>query len=72
MQPQYNDGSTSGYLADDDGNHANQQGWPEIKDKSYFNSTSFGITYEPTWTSNDACGGIDGSGFSISLSGKQQ
>jgi hypothetical protein len=72
IQPQYNDGSTIGYLADDDGQHANKQGWPEIKDKSYFNSTSFGVTYEPTWTSSGACGGIGCSGFSISLTGTQR
>jgi hypothetical protein len=72
MQPQYNDSSTIGYLSDDDGNHANKQGWPEIKDKSYFNSTSFGVNYEPTWGSQGACGGIGCSGFSISLTGKQQ
>jgi hypothetical protein len=72
MQPQYNDGSTSGYLADDDGNHANKQGWPEIKDKSYFNSSSFGVNYEPTWGNGGACGGIGCSGFSISLTGKEQ
>jgi hypothetical protein len=71
MQPQYNDNSTLGYLLDDDGQHANKRGWPEIKDKSYFNSTSFGVTYEPTWTSNGACGGIGCSGFSISLTGTQ-
>jgi hypothetical protein len=72
MQPQYNDGSTIGYLADDDGNHANKQGWPEIKDKSYFNSSSFGVDYQPTWGSQGACGGIGCSGFSISLTGTQQ
>jgi hypothetical protein len=72
MQPQYNDNSTIGYLADDDGAHANKRGWPEITDKSYFNSSSFGIAYEPTWGSSGACGGIGCSGFSISLTGKEE
>jgi hypothetical protein len=72
MQPQYDDGQTVGYLWDDDGAHANRQGWPEIKDKSYFNSSSFGVNYEPTWGSSGACGGIGCSGFSISLTGTQQ
>jgi hypothetical protein len=71
MQPQYDDGFSGGYLMDDDGQHANKQGWPEIKDKSYFNSTSFRVNYQPTWGSHGACGGIGCSGFSISLTGKQ-
>jgi hypothetical protein len=71
MQPQYNDSTTIGYLQDDDGTHANKQGWPEIVDDSYFNSTSFGVVWEPTWGSGGACGGIGCSGFSISLTGKQ-
>jgi hypothetical protein len=71
LTPQYNDSSTIGYLMDDDGNHANKQGWPEIADHSYFNSTSFGVDYQPTWGSGGACGGIGCSGFSISLTGKQ-
>jgi hypothetical protein len=74
MQPQYNDDSTLGYLLDDDGRHLNRQGWPEIADHSYFNSTSFGVTYEPTWpngVNGGACGGIGCAGFSISLTGKQ-
>jgi hypothetical protein len=74
MQPQYNDGSTTGYLADDDGVHANKRGWPEIKNKSYFNCSFFGADYQPTWGKNGACSGIGCAGFSISLSltGKQQ
>jgi len=71
MPPQYND-STVGFLMDDDGAHANKLGWPEIKDRSYFDSTSFGVDYQPTWGSSGACGGIGCSGFSISLTGKQQ
>jgi hypothetical protein len=71
MQPQYDDGSSIGYLTDDDGRHLNRQGWPEMFYDSYFNSTSFGFNYEPTWGGNGACGGIGCSGFSISLAGKQ-
>jgi hypothetical protein len=71
LTPQYNDSSTVGYLWDDDGNHGNRQGWPEITDHSYFNSSSFGVVWEPTWGSSGACGGIGCSGFSISLTGKQ-
>jgi hypothetical protein len=71
LTPQYNDSRTIGYLFDDDGRHANRRGWPEIKDKSYFNSTSFGVDFQPTWGSQGACGGIGCSGFSISLTGKQ-
>jgi len=70
MQPQYNDSTTIGYLQDDDGAHANKQGWPEIVDDSYFNSSSFGIIYEPTSGSSGACGGFGCDGFSISLTGK--
>jgi hypothetical protein len=72
MQPQYGDGETIGYLWDDDGAHANKLGWPEIADHSYFNSSSFGVNFEPTWGNGGACGGIGCSGFSISLTGKQQ
>jgi hypothetical protein len=71
LTPQYNDSMTFGYLWDDDGKRANKRGWPEIKDRSYFNSTSFGANYEPTWGSNGACGG-GCDGFSISLTGKQR
>jgi hypothetical protein len=71
MQPQYNDNSTVAYLSDDDGAHANKQGWPEIKDHSYFNSSFFGADYQPTWGSSGACAGIGCSGFSISLTGKE-
>jgi hypothetical protein len=72
LTPQYNDNSTIGYLLDDDGRHANRRGWPEIKNKSYFNSSFFGADYQPTWGSSGACGGIGCSGFSISLTGTQQ
>jgi hypothetical protein len=72
MQPQYNDDSTLGYLFDDDGAHANKRGWPEIKDKSYFNSSFFGANYQPTWGKNGACSGIGCSGFSISLTGAEK
>jgi hypothetical protein len=71
LTPQYNDGSTIGYLEDDDGRQLNHQGWPNLRDKSYFNSTSFEVSYEPTWGSGGACGGIGCDGFSISLTGKQ-
>jgi hypothetical protein len=71
MQPQYDDGSRIGYLTDDDGRHLNRQGRPEMFDSSYFNSTSCGVNYEPTWGNGGACGGIGCSGFSISLTGKQ-
>jgi hypothetical protein len=71
LSPQYNDSSTVGYLADSDGRHLNQRGWPEVTDDSYFNSTSFGAVWEPTWGSSGACGGIGCSGFSISLTGKE-
>jgi hypothetical protein len=67
--PQYNDSGTIGYLEDDDGGHANAQGWPENVDCSYFNSASFGYAYEPAWGSSGACGGIGCDGFSISLTG---
>ena len=72
MQPQYDDGSSIGYLEDDDGRHLNRQGWPEMFDDSYFNSSSFGFNYEPTWGNGGACGGIGCGGFSISLTGKQR
>jgi hypothetical protein len=71
LTPQYNDSSTIGYLADDDGRHANRRGWPEIKDKSYFNSSFFGTDYQPAWGSGGACAGIGCDGFSMSLTGTQ-
>jgi hypothetical protein len=71
IQPQYNDGSTIGYLEDDNGAHANKQGWAEVNDKSYFNSTTFGANYQPSWGTNGACGGIGCDGFSMSLTGKE-
>jgi hypothetical protein len=64
--------SINPYLWDDDGAHANKQGWPEIKDDSYFNSSSFGVVWEPTWGSGGACGGIGCDGFSISLTGAEK
>jgi hypothetical protein len=72
MQLQYDDGSTVGYLWDDDGTRMNRQGWPEIIDDSYFSSSSFHVNYEPTWGSNGGCGGIGCDGFSISLTGRQR
>jgi hypothetical protein len=69
LTPQYNDSSTVGYLQDDDGRHLNRRGWPEMFDDSYFNSSSFGVEYEPTWGNSGACGGIGCDGFSISLTG---
>jgi hypothetical protein len=72
MQPQYDDDSTQGYLMDNDGTRANKQGWPEITDHSYFNSSSFGVLYEPTWGNGGACAPYGCSGFSISLTGAPQ
>jgi hypothetical protein len=72
VTPRYVDNTTLGYLWDDDGVHANKRGWPEITNHSYFTSISFHANYEPTWPSNGACGGIGCSGFSISLTAKQQ
>jgi hypothetical protein len=72
MQPQYDETLIVGYLWDDDGQQANKRGWPEIKDKSYFNSLSFGADYQPTWGSNGACVGIGCDGFSISLTGTEK
>jgi hypothetical protein len=68
--PQYNDGSTIGYLEDNDGAKANHQGpWTAPANKSFFNSSSFGVFFQNTSGSSGACGGIGCSSFSISLSG---
>jgi len=39
-------------------------------DNSYFNSSSFGYTWYPTWGSSGACGGIGCDGFSDGAVGK--
>jgi hypothetical protein len=71
LTPQYNDSSTIGYLWDiSEKKPANHRGWPNVWDNSYFNSSSFGVNYEPTWGNGGACGGIGCSGFPISLTGK--
>jgi hypothetical protein len=73
--PQYNDGSTIGYLEDNDGAKANKfakPGFAEKQDDSYFNSASFGVNFEPTWGSSGACGGIGCDGFSWALNGKSK
>jgi len=69
MSPQYNDTSTIGYLEDSDGAHKNKHGYKEDTNDGFFNSSSFGVTYEPTNGSSGACGGIGCIGFSISVSG---
>jgi hypothetical protein len=72
ISPQYNDGSTVGYLADVGKPAKNHKGWPNIWGDSYFNSSSFGVTYENTSGSNGACGGIGCDLFSISLTGTEK
>jgi len=72
LVPQYNDGSTIGYLEDDDGAKANsyaKKGFKEIPNNAFFNSTSFGVVMENT-SGSGACGGIGCSGFSWALNGK--
>jgi hypothetical protein len=69
ISPQYNDGSTIGYLADAEPPNKHHTGWKVDNDDSYFNSSSFGAVYEPTWGSSGACGGIGCDAFSISVSG---
>jgi hypothetical protein len=73
LTPQYKDGSTLGYLWDIvQKKPANPRGWPNVLDDSFFNSSSFGVNFEPTWGNSGACGGIGSDGFSVSLTGKQQ
>lgn len=69
--PQYNDGSTIGYLADVEKPVKNHKGWPILWDDSYFNSSSFGVTYANTSGTSGACGGIGCDAFSISLTGTE-
>jgi len=74
LGPQYNDSSTIGYLEDDDGAKANHGGFPgfkEVQNNSFFNSSSFGVTFENTSGSSGACGGIGCAGFSESINGKK-
>ncbi|MGA8489085.1 MAG: hypothetical protein WB711_01600 [Terriglobales bacterium] len=41
-----------------------------VLDNSYWNSTSFGTNYEPTWGSSGGCGGIGCDSFSTGVLGK--
>lgn len=41
-----------------------------VLDKSYWNSSSFGTDYEPTWGSSGGCGGIGCDEFSTGVLGK--
>jgi len=71
--PQFNDSSTVGYLEDNDGAARNKfasHGIKHLTDNSFFNSTSFGVVFEPTWGSSGACGGVGCDGFSTSVNGK--
>jgi hypothetical protein len=70
LNPQYNDGSTIGYLADAEAPNKHHTGWKVVNGASYFNSASFGVTWENTSGSSGACGGIGCDAFSISVSGK--
>jgi hypothetical protein len=67
LAPQYNDGSTIGYLADAEAPNTHHKGWAVVNDLSYFNSSSFGVTWENTSGSSGACGGIGCDAFSISV-----
>jgi hypothetical protein len=71
--PQYNDGSTVGYLEDTDGaarHKRHNPAWIFTKDDSFFNSSSLSIVMKNTSGSSGACGGIGCSGFSTSVNGK--
>lgn len=70
--PQYDDGSTIGYLLDAEPPNKHHVGWPVDNDNSYFNSSSFGVSWEPTWGTNGECGGIGCDAFSISVSGTEK
>jgi hypothetical protein len=68
---EYNDNSSYAYLADEEDHPPqNHVGWPNDLDDDYWNSTSYGSVYEPTWGSSGACGGGCDE-FSISLTGKR-
>jgi hypothetical protein len=72
LLPTYED-STFGALTDvEDKPAPNHYGWKTIIDNSYFNSTSFGDVYVPTWGSSGACSGVGCDAFSIALTGKQK
>jgi hypothetical protein len=62
-------GSTFGYLCDAEPPHTNHRGWKVLNDDSYFNSSSFGTSWEPTSGSNGACAGVGCDAFSISVTG---
>jgi len=72
LGPQYNDGSTIGYLEDDDGAQANKggaRGFSEPPNNAFFNSSSFGQVFANTSGSSGACGGIGCAGFSGAVNG---
>jgi hypothetical protein len=67
LTPQYNDGSTIGYLADVPDRHPkNHKGWPNVYDDSFA-----GPGYYPTWGSSGVCSGIGCIEFSMSLTGHE-
>jgi hypothetical protein len=72
LTPQYNDNTTIGYLVDVPDKHPkNHKGWPNVLDDTFFNSSSFGVVYEPVWGSSGACGGVGCDLFSMSLTGHE-
>jgi hypothetical protein len=72
LTPQYNDSMTEGFLWDVDKKAQNHKGWRTVLDESYFNSSTFGGDFEPTWGSEGACGGFGCDAFSVSLTGTQK
>jgi hypothetical protein len=61
------------YLTDvEDKPAPNHYGWKTVWDDSYFNSATFGETYQPTWGQGQGCGGIGCDAFSIALTGTRR
>jgi hypothetical protein len=72
LLPTYND-NNYGFLSDvEDKPAQNHVGWKNLWDESYFNSVSFGETYEPAWGSGGACSGLGCDAFSIALTGARR
>jgi hypothetical protein len=71
LLPIYNDSNFGAVTDVEDKPAPNHQGWKNVIDDSYFNSSTFGYVYAPVWGSGGVCRGVGCDAFSIALTGKQ-
>lgn len=74
LTPQYDDGTTIGYLKDVvDKKGPYHIAWPNLWDDSYltYSDPENNVSYEPTWGSSGACLGAGCDAFSMALTGRE-